>query len=81
MFSVYVLRFVRDGGHYNGSSNDLPRRLSEHRRGHTRSTRHKGPFEVVHVEEYPTEVEARSREKFLKTGRGREELKRILKRR
>jgi hypothetical protein len=36
---------------------------------------------VVYVEEYPTEAEARRREKFPKTGKGRKELKQILKRR
>jgi hypothetical protein len=32
---------------------------------------------VVHWEEYPDEESAKKREKYLKTGRGREELKEI----
>jgi len=78
MWLVYVLRFHRDGKRYVGSTNDLKRRISEHRRGHTTSTRHRGPFELVRVEEFETEEEARKREKFLKTGKGREDLNRLL---
>jgi putative endonuclease len=78
MFVTYVLRFRADGCLYTGSTNDLRRRLREHAHGTTRSTRGRGPFEVVLEERYQSEGEARLRETFLKTGRGREELARRL---
>jgi len=71
---VYVLRSSRNGRLYTGSTNDLERRLSEHQRGHSVYTRHAGPFELVYSEEYETRLEARRRELFLKSGRGRREL-------
>jgi putative endonuclease len=77
-FVVYVLRSLKDGKHYTGSTGDLRRRLQEHARGHTQTTRRRGPFELVYTEKYGTLEEARAREKQLKSGKGREELKRIL---
>ena len=63
---------------YTGSTNDLTRRLHEHQLGKTRYTRHAGPFELILTETYPTRLEARHRERYLKTGCGREELNRLL---
>jgi putative endonuclease len=75
MWHVYVLRSVRNGRLYTGSTNDLDRRLEEHQRGKSRYVRHAGPFELVYTEEYGTRLEARRRELFLKSGRGRALLK------
>ena len=78
MWWVYVLRSRTNDRLYTGSTNDLPRRIGEHDRGKGAYTRHAGPFELIHTEEYPTRLEARRRERFLKSGQGREELKRTL---
>jgi putative endonuclease len=79
MWTVYVLRSLKNGRLYTGSTNNLARRLAEHARGQTRYTRQAGPFELVHEERYPTEPEARRRERYLKTGHGRAELGALLK--
>jgi putative endonuclease len=76
---VYVLRSLRNGRLYTGSTNDLQRRLSEHARGHSNYTKHAGPFELVYKEEYETRLAARQRELFLKSGPGRRELAARLK--
>ena len=75
MWYVYVLRSARNGRLYTGSTNDLERRLQEHQRGKNRYARYAGPFELVYKEEYGTRLEARQRELFLKSGRGRALLK------
>ena len=36
------------------------------------------PFEVIYTEDYETRMEAETREKFLKSGKGREELKKLI---
>ena len=77
-WNVYVLRSLKNGRLYTGSTNDLPRRIAEHTRGKTKYTRHAGPFELVYSEKYSSGLEARQRERFLKTGQGREELKRLM---
>ncbi len=78
-FTVYVLRSLRNGRHYVGfTSRSLEERLSEHNRGYPRGwTSRNGPFEVVRQETYYSEAEARARERFLKSGKGREWLTRV----
>jgi putative endonuclease len=78
MHVVYVLRSLKDGKHYTGSTGDLERRLKEHNAGRTASTKWRRPFVVVYTEEFDTRAEAEQREKYLKTGKGRGELKKTL---
>jgi putative endonuclease len=80
MYSVYVLRSKTTGRFYTGSTSELARRVEEHNADVTRSTKHRGPWELVHEETFPTRSEAMRRERELKTGKGREELKRLLAR-
>jgi putative endonuclease len=72
MVIVYVLRSLTNGKRYVGMTDNLSRRLAQHRR--TRSTVEKllGAFEVLLTEEFPDYALARAREKFLKSGQGRE---------
>ena len=81
MWHVYVLRSLKNDRLYTGSTDDLERRLQEHARGKSPHTRHAGPFELIYSEDYATRLEARRRESFLKTGRGRAVLKENLDRR
>ena len=75
MFFVYVLKSLRNNRLYTGSTNNLERRLHEHNSGQTKYTSYAGPFELIYQETYNTRVEAGKRERFLKSGRGREFLK------
>jgi putative endonuclease len=78
MYFVYVLRSETTGRHYVGYTSDLTQRLGQHDNGITKSTKNRGPWEMVYREEFNTRSEAARRERFFKTGQGREELKRIL---
>ena len=60
--NLYILQSEASGRFYVGSTDDLQRRLSEHRRGHTPSTRGRGPWKLAHREEFATLIEARRRE-------------------
>jgi putative endonuclease len=75
MFFVYVLRSQRDCTLYVGLTNNLTRRLQEHNRGHQRSTKAKRPFTLLLSECFETRHAARAREKYYKSGFGREILK------
>ncbi|MCR4278302.1 MAG: GIY-YIG nuclease family protein [bacterium] len=78
MYSVYVLISFRDHRLYIGQTNDLHRRFAEHCRGDVLSTMSRRPLKILFVESFLTRLEAVRREKWLKSGAGRMELKRII---
>ncbi len=77
-YFVYVLRSLKDSGYYIGSTEDVSQRLRKHNQGKTRSLKHRRPLEVVYVEEFQSEADARKREKQLKSFKGGEAFKRLL---
>jgi putative endonuclease len=72
---VYILESQSNGRLYIGCTNDLNRRLEEHNANHTRSTRNKGPWELVHFKRVGSKAEALELEKKLKSWKSR---KRVL---
>ncbi len=73
--TVYALRFD-SGQTYVGLTKDLNRRLQEHRRRQSPSTRRfHGSFQLIYTKAFPTYPEARSHETYLKSGPGRQFLK------
>ncbi len=77
MYTVYVLK-SKGGKFYKGVTNNLKRRLKEHKRGKTRTTRGMAGLKVVYKEEYQSFEETRKREVYLKTAAGRKFLKKVL---
>jgi putative endonuclease len=76
MYKVYVIKSQSKGTYYVGQTEDLERRMKEHNEGLLgRYTKQKGPWILVYTESYSTRSEAMKREKYLKTGVGREFLK------
>jgi predicted GIY-YIG superfamily endonuclease len=75
MATVYVLQGKTK--RYIGITNNLYRRLAEHRSGHTKSAQVIGQFELLHAEEFPDHISARKRKKFLKSEQGGEFLSRL----
>jgi len=77
---VYVLISVKDGKFYTGCTSDLRTRFNQHQDGQVRSTKGRGPFEVVYYEACTNKSDAYTREKYLKTGMGKRYLRNRLKR-
>ena len=75
MYYVYVLESEIDGRHYKGHTSDLKNRIGQHNSGKTKSTKGYRPWKLVYSEIYNTKEEAIEREKYLKSGIGREYLK------
>ena len=71
MFFVYVLYSKSYNRFYVGMSSDVERRLKEHNKGKTPSTKPFIPWKIIHIEEFETRIEARKREKYLKSAAGR----------
>jgi putative endonuclease len=77
MFYVYVLRSKRTGRRYIGSCEDIDDRLRRHNAGESKATRHGIPWVLIHLEKFVTRSAATIRERYYKTGRGRDELDRL----
>lgn len=74
MYIVYVLR-DNYGKLYKGLTNNLKRRLSEHKNGKTVTTSRMKGLELIYTEEFRNLTEARKQELYLKTAAGRRYLK------
>ena len=75
MFFVYVIRSEKDGRFYVGMTKNVEQRLEQHNKGMTFSTKGYRPWKLFFFETFQTRVEARNREKYLKTGIGKEYIK------
>ena len=81
MFFVYILYSNSSGRNYSGYSNDVERRLHEHNVTETKGfTLRYRPWVLIHTEVFDNKKSAMNREKYLKTGKGREEIKLIIER-
>ena len=78
MFYVYVLRSLKDHQFYTGMTADLKRRVSEHENGRSEATRLRRPFRLMYYEAYVNEQDAQRRERYLKSGMGKRDLRRRL---
>jgi len=77
MFTVYILISLKDQKRYIGLTENLERRIYEHNSGLVKSTRNRRPLKLIHTGKFETKKEAESKEKFYKTGKGRELLKNL----
>ncbi|HEY4483336.1 MAG TPA: GIY-YIG nuclease family protein [Candidatus Paceibacterota bacterium] len=63
---------------YVGISTDAQCRLREHNAGYVFSTKGYRPWRLFYIEKHGTRSEARAREKYLKSGVGKEFLKKLV---
>ena len=68
MYYVYILLSEKDDKFYTGSTNDLKRRINEHSSGRVDSTKDRLPMKLIYYEACIDEIDARAREKYLKSG-------------
>ena len=74
MYYLYILRSNTDLQFYTGITDNIDKRIKEHN-GHrksTKSTVNRTEFELIYAEECINRIEARKRERFWKSGQGRE---------
>ena len=76
---MYIIQSEEDGWVYTGHTKDVSKRLQEHNRGKMGATRHRRPFKLVYAEEFSSRSEAMRKERFLKTGKGREVKEKLFK--
>ncbi len=73
-YYAYVIKNT-EGMLYKGSTSNVKQRVKNHNEGKSTWTRGKGHWELVYCEECASRSEAVKREKFFKSGKGREFLK------
>jgi len=71
MFFVYIIYSVGFDRYYVGLSSNVILRLKAHNSGVVKSTKAFRPWKIVHTELFETRIEARRREKYLKSAAGR----------
>jgi putative endonuclease len=79
MYYTYVLLSKKYNKLYTGYSNDLRRRIREHKLGQVFSTKSRLPVKLIYYEACLNEEDAKRREKTLKSGRGKAYLTKRLK--
>lgn len=79
-YYVYTLLSLKDKKFYTGFTINLKDRLSRHARGEVKSTTNRRPLKLIHYEYFINEKDAKAREIFLKSGFGRNNFKKALKR-
>ncbi|HEX9722044.1 MAG TPA: GIY-YIG nuclease family protein [Candidatus Paceibacterota bacterium] len=75
---VYILQDTR-GKFYIGSTNDLERRLNQHKRGHTYTTRRMETPILVFSQAYDTLKDARFVERKIKALKRKDYIEKIIK--
>ncbi|MEF9426787.1 MAG: GIY-YIG nuclease family protein [Candidatus Mariimomonas ferrooxydans] len=71
---IYVL-LCADSRLYIGSTRDLSRRIDAHKNGKVKTTKSRRPVALIYKEEMLNYKDARKRELYLKSGTGRDWLK------
>lgn len=76
-YYVYVISSNFRSYIYVGITNNVQRRLKEHNSGKNTTTKPYAPFDIILTEKYNDRPTARMREKFLKSGCGKEWIKKM----
>jgi len=79
MYYVYILKGSRTGRMYSGFSSNLRNRIAKHKSGGVHTTKRMGKIELIFYEAYKSEKDARRREKYFKTTKGKRSLRLMLK--
>ncbi len=77
---VYIIKSKsRTDKIYIGATNNLERRIKDHNRGNTKSTKNFIPWQLSYHEEYMSKKEALCREKQLKRWKNRKRIENLIK--
>ena len=79
IYFVYVLKSLSRSYLYVGLTNNLARSFKQHQLGKEKTTTPYRPFMLIYKETVQSRSEARQREKYLKSGSGKEWIKSSLR--
>ncbi len=78
-FYVYILHNLDKKFIYTGYSEDIKKRFETHNKGEVTSTKTYLPLTLIHYEAYSNMKDAKRREEYFKTTKGKTMLKLMLK--
>lgn len=78
-YYVYILHNLAKHFIYIGYSENLTQRFTSHNKGENKSTKAYIPLNLIHYEAYKNMKDAKRRECYLKTNRGKTTLRTMLK--
>ncbi|MFN7274139.1 MAG: GIY-YIG nuclease family protein [Bacteroidota bacterium] len=78
MVEVYAILSIPSNEIYVGMALSAEKRLKEHNNGKNRFTKGLRPWKIIHIEYFADWKSARVSEKYLKSGVGKEFLKRLV---
>jgi putative endonuclease len=80
MFYIYCLQSKKVKEElYFGYTNNLKKRITEHNKGQTKSSKRYKPWKLIYYEACLSESDAKRREKYLKTNIGRRMFKKRIR--
>ena len=76
-YYVYILKSLKDNRTYVGYTSNLESRFKKHNNGQVKSTKHRRPLIIIYSEKFKTMKEAKTKELWWKSYRGRQEMKKF----
>ena len=80
MYYTYIIQSAKNKRFYTGYTKDLRKRFKEHNENASKYTKTRGPYKLICYEACLNEQDAKARELYLKSGKGKRYLKSRLKR-
>ena len=77
-YRVYILLSLKNNSFYIGVTNNLTRRINQHNRGKSKSTKSGIPWKLVYYEEFDNIKEAYKREGYIKSLKKRKFIEKLI---
>jgi len=78
MFYLYIIKSLKTGEYYIGSSSNVEERLKQHNDGKVKSTKLLLPWQIIYTESFTNRSVAVKRERQLKNWKSREAIERLI---
>ena len=78
VYYLYILQSEATSRFYIGQTQDVTERLAYHNANYSKSLKNRGPWRLVHTEQYKTRSEAMVRERQLKSWKDRRMIQKLL---
>lgn len=78
MYFIYILKSEKNGKYYTGCTNNIEERMKQHNSGFSKYTKNKGLWILVYKEQFDNLVNARRRERQIKSWKKRRAIEKLI---